>query len=114
MLALAVPGGEVTFTVVPLGSETRLGIDRDLDGFFDRDEIAACSDPADPLDIPDGGGLAGDLNGDGVVDLSDLGTLLSAYGCSGSCGVADLDDDGDVDLSDLGVVLSAYGTRCPM
>lgn len=113
MLLLAIPGGEVTFTVVPLGSETRLGIDRDEDGFYDRDELAGCSDPADPLDVPDGNGLDGDLNGDGVVDLSDLGTILADYGCVGSC-VADIDQDGDVDLSDLGVVLAAYGTHCPM
>ncbi|MEM7349155.1 MAG: hypothetical protein AAF657_00010 [Acidobacteriota bacterium] len=41
-------GEEVTLTLVPAGSETRLGVDRDEDGIFDRDEIDACSDPADP------------------------------------------------------------------
>jgi hypothetical protein len=33
----------------------RVGIDRDEDGFFDRDEIAAGSDPADPSSPPSGG-----------------------------------------------------------
>ncbi len=57
---------------------------------------------------------AGDLNGDFVVDLSDLGIVLSAYGCTGSgCGPADTNGDMVVDLSDLGVVLSAYGIPCP-
>jgi YVTN family beta-propeller protein len=31
-------GAEITFTVVPKGSETRLGIDRDLDGVLDFDD----------------------------------------------------------------------------
>ncbi len=38
---------EVTFTVVPKGSEQRIGIDRDSDGYFDRDELDQGSDPAD-------------------------------------------------------------------
>jgi YVTN family beta-propeller protein len=46
------PGTELTFTVVPKGSQTRLGIDRDLDGYLDRDEVEAGSDPADPFVIP--------------------------------------------------------------
>jgi YVTN family beta-propeller protein len=46
--ALAAPGSELSYTVVPKGSETRIGIDRDLDGAFDRDEIDVGTDPADP------------------------------------------------------------------
>jgi len=41
------PGNELTFTVVPKGCEWRLGVDRDGDGAFDRDELDAGSDPAD-------------------------------------------------------------------
>ncbi len=36
--ALAHVGNELTFTVVPKGSETRIGVDRDLNGVFDRDQ----------------------------------------------------------------------------
>ncbi len=50
--ALAGSGRELTFTVVPLGAQVRIGIDRDLDGFFDRDELDAGSDPADPASVP--------------------------------------------------------------
>ena len=46
--ALAAPGSELTFTVVPKVSERRIGVDRDSDGWFDRDELDAGSDPADP------------------------------------------------------------------
>ena len=55
---LAAPGAELTLTVVPAGTERRMGADRDADGWFDRDELAAGSDPADPRSrqrhVPDG------------------------------------------------------------
>ncbi len=47
-------GQERTYLCVPPGSGTRVGIDRDEDGFRDRDEIDAGSDPADPSSIPGG------------------------------------------------------------
>ena len=43
---------ERTYTCVPPGSGVRVGIDRDEDGFFDRDEIDGGSDPADPGSTP--------------------------------------------------------------
>jgi len=48
---LAAPGAEQTYTVVPRGAGWRMGIDRDLDGYFDRDEIDFGSDPADPVSL---------------------------------------------------------------
>jgi endonuclease/exonuclease/phosphatase family metal-dependent hydrolase len=55
--------------------------------------------------------ILGDIDGDGDVDLTDLGRLLAHYGtCSGAGpGDGDTDDDGDVDLSDLGALLANYG-----
>jgi hypothetical protein len=50
--ALAGPGSELTVTGVPLGSGTRMGIDRDRDGYPDGDEVAAGSDPANPASTP--------------------------------------------------------------
>ncbi|MBY0278828.1 hypothetical protein K2Z84_26125 [Candidatus Binatia bacterium] len=46
--AALLAGQEVTFTCVPRGSGTRIGLDRDEDGFYDRDELDAGTDPADP------------------------------------------------------------------
>ncbi len=45
----------LTYTCAPPSSGTRMGIDRDEDGFFDSDEIDAGSDPADPSSIPGSG-----------------------------------------------------------
>jgi len=48
----ATAGQELTYTCVPPGSGTRIGVDRDLDTHLDRDELDAGSDPADPNSIP--------------------------------------------------------------
>jgi YVTN family beta-propeller protein len=50
----ATPGNQLTYTCAPPGSGERMGIDRDLDGHFDRDELDLGSDPADPLSVPGG------------------------------------------------------------
>lgn len=42
----------LTFTCVPPGSGRRIALDRDEDGFFDRDEIDLGADPADRSDVP--------------------------------------------------------------
>ena len=57
----------------------------------------------------------GDVNGDRVVDLSDLATLLANFGLNGTAllSTGDLDCDGDVDLSDVAKLLSLYGSVCP-
>lgn len=52
----------------------------------------------------------GDLSGDNVVDTTDLGILLGAFGASD---VGDLNDDGITDTTDLGTLLGAFGTTCP-
>jgi choice-of-anchor B domain-containing protein len=54
---------------------------------------------------------AGDLNGDGAVDVFDLLTLLGAWGACAGCD-ADLTGDGIVDVFDLLALLGAWG-GCP-
>ena len=110
LLSLPGAGAELTFTLVPLGSETRIGIDRDEDGFFDRDELDAGSNPADPGSTPDNV-VEGDVDGDGLVGVTDLLILLGAWGpCAdppAAC-PADLDGDGMVGVSDLLIVLGNW------
>ena len=45
-------GGGLTLTCLPPGSGERGGLDRDEDGFYDRDELDAGTDPGDPLSAP--------------------------------------------------------------
>jgi len=49
--------------------------------------------------------VPGDVDGDGVVDSTDLGVLLSNWGGSGA---GDLNGDGIVNSADLGILLSAW------
>jgi Dockerin type I domain len=57
----------------------------------------------------------GDVNGDNIVNLTDLATLLTNFGTpSGATReMGDLDADGDVDLTDLATLLTNFGTTCP-
>ncbi|MCA9284966.1 MAG: agmatine deiminase family protein [Phycisphaerales bacterium] len=50
----------------------------------------------------------GDIDGNGVVDGADLGTLLADWGPCDGC-AADLDGNGMVDGADLGAALAAWG-----
>ncbi len=52
LLAMAGDGTEVTFTGVLSGDQQRLGVDRDGDGYRDRDELDHASDPDDPGSTP--------------------------------------------------------------
>ncbi|MCA9284760.1 MAG: hypothetical protein KDA22_06080 [Phycisphaerales bacterium] len=61
-----------------------------------------------PIMIGDGLPVAGDLDGDGLVDGVDLGLLLGAWGPCTSC-AADLDGNGAVDGADLGLLLANWG-----
>jgi hypothetical protein len=50
----------------------------------------------------------GDLNGDGSIDVADLGMLLTVYGTNNP--VSDMNNDGIVDAADLGILLGAFGS----
>src|SRR6185295_13510453 len=50
--ALAADGAELTWFGVPPGSGLRMGLDRDRDGWFNRDELDAGTNPADPTSNP--------------------------------------------------------------
>jgi hypothetical protein len=48
LMNTAAVANELTVTAVPRGAQVRLGVDRDLDGAFDRDELDQGTNPADP------------------------------------------------------------------
>jgi hypothetical protein len=56
--------------------------------------------------------ILGDANGDGVVDVGDLGILAANYGVTSGAtwAMGDFNDDGVVDVGDLGILAANYGT----
>jgi hypothetical protein len=56
----------------------------------------------------------GDLNCDGAVNITDLGTLLANFGMTTGATLADGDVSGDgaVDITDLGALLAGFGLSC--
>jgi hypothetical protein len=100
--ALASDAQPITFTCVPPGSGIRAGIDRDEDGYFDRDELDAGSDPADPTDVP--AICPGDCDGKGTVSIDELiravAIALELEQLDG-CANVDTNRDGMVKVNEL-------------
>ena len=54
------------------------------------------------------GGMPGDVNGDGVVNVEDLVAVITAWGPCDGC-AADLNGDGQVNVEDLIEVITNWG-----
>lgn len=111
-------GGELVFTLVPAGSAARIGIDRDRDGFLDRDELDAGANPADPASTPDNTPRPGDLNCDQQINNFDIDAFVLAVtnpqayetvhpDCLRSN--ADCNGDGRVDNFDIDAFVALLG-----
>ncbi|MFO0829134.1 MAG: hypothetical protein U0572_13425 [Phycisphaerales bacterium] len=74
-----------------------VGLDNDGNNLYDQAD-PGCNPPC-----------VGDLNGDHVVDASDLAVVLGAWGGSGA---GDINGSGTVDASDIALMLGAFGS-CP-
>lgn len=112
--ALAAPGAELTWTAVPRGTEVRIGIDRDLDTWLDRNEIEVCTSEANPAAFP-GGPFSPDVNADLVVDILDFLDFIDTFGtCEnqpapcGSGAPADFNGDTFIDVLDFLDFLDAF------
>jgi hypothetical protein len=54
-----------------------------------------------------------DVNGDGVVDVVDMVSVILEWGCAGDC-EADVNADGTVDIQDLVEVILSWGVCFPV
>jgi hypothetical protein len=54
----------------------------------------------------------GDTNGDGVVNFTDLNTVLASFGQAGAMLPGDFNGDGQVNFTDLNTVLANFGVEC--
>jgi DNA-binding beta-propeller fold protein YncE len=103
LLALAAPGGELTYTVVPFGSQTRIGIDRDENGTLDRDQAdTACYANCDGSHAPP------------ILNVQDFSCFLTRYAsgdpyanCDGSTTPPVLN------VQDFTCFLTKYASGCP-
>ena len=68
---------------------------------FEQSDLSESSDCGDPI-------LPGDVNGDGIVNVTDLLTIMDAWGPCSGC-PADLNGDGIVDVTDLLEVVGNWG-----
>lgn len=113
--ASAVAGSELTWTVVPRGTERRAAIDRDGDGALDRDEIDAGYNPADPASSPLSP-CPGDADGSRNISFADVTAVLANFGAAyppGAAGTGDADRSGRVAFTDVTLVLANFGSVCP-
>jgi DNA-binding beta-propeller fold protein YncE len=99
----------LTITAVPFGAQTRLGVDRDDDGWFDADETRVCSDPANAAVYPGGPGSI-DANADLFVDFFDYDAFVAAFEGGGT--LADFNGDGFIDFFDYDGFVAAFEAGC--
>lgn len=105
----------VNFIAVPIGTQFRMGVDRDADGVFDMDESAHGSDPANAASLP-GGFCRADFDDSGTLDATDLAAFTAAHTAGnprtnwdrsfGSNGLPTLD------AADLSAYQVAYAAGC--
>lgn len=62
--------------------------------------------------ITPGASCEGDLNGDNMVNSSDLNVLLASFGEAGGPSDGDISGDGQVNSTDLNLLLAAFGDVC--
>ena len=122
--ALAAPGSELTYTVVPKGTETRIGINHNLNGCLDGDERVVC---ACPSDFNQDGFVTGDdfdlyseafqlgyptadFNNDGFVTGDDFDAFVAAFEAGDA--EADFDEDGFVTGDDFDAFVAAFEQGC--
>ena len=56
-------------------------------------------------------GWAEDIVPNGMIDINDVLSLLSQYGCLTEC-IADVDGDGSVSITDVLAILAVFGQTC--
>lgn len=95
-------------------SGRRIAVGAPLDDHHGEDAGAAYAFDAEAFDCECPGGVPGDLDADGDVDIVDFSTFAGCFQGSGvdvpeNCRCADLDGDGDVDVVDFSTFAGTFG-----
>lgn len=101
--------GSYTTTIAGLAAD---GQDQTIGAFFT--DLPSCSSSADltTWTAPEPCTCPGDLDGDGIIGVSDTLEILASFGCVGSDCVGDIDGDTIVGVSDILQLLSVFGANC--
>jgi hypothetical protein len=104
--------------------------DADNDGICNANEVAGCQDATacnyNPAATDGatcnyatgcatcvGGSVSNvDINGNGLVEVGDVLSMLGAFGCTGGVCIGDLNGDGATNVTDLLLLLGAFGQSC--
>lgn len=102
------PGIATFDNILPEFTPTPL--DCNLNSIPDACDIASGTSLDSDLDgVPDECANAADINGDGIVNVTDLLALLGAWGLCGAPCPADIDMNGAVNVTDLLTLLANWG-----
>ena len=110
---LQAPEGWTDYTWSLNGTElSTVGPSIVVDGAGDYTVIA--TDPGTGCTVGYTGtvGCPGDLDGDGLVGVTDILQLLVGFGCTTACGPSDVNADGVVNVSDVLFLLGLFGSNC--
>jgi YVTN family beta-propeller protein len=102
LLALAQPGSELTFMVVPAGLQTRMGIDRDENGIYDGDEPGACYANCDGSTTPP------------VLNIADFSCFLQKFAAGDPYANCDWSImPPALNIADFACFLQKFAAGCP-
>ncbi len=103
LLSLAHAGGELTYTVVPKNTETRIGIDRDENGTLDRDQAdLACYANCDGSHTPP------------ILNVNDFGCFLNKFAAGDPTANCDGSTNPPVlNVLDFSCFLNKFAAGCP-
>lgn len=105
-----IPPGSGSYTVTLDGFNAD-GLTQSAGAFFT--DLPTCSTAEDAMwTAPEPCACVGDLDGDGIIGVSDTLDMLSNFGCVGNGCEGDLDGDTIVGVSDILELLSAFGESC--
>ena len=100
--------GSYTTTLTDL---TAAGGAQSIGAYFT--DLPTCSTSEDATwTAPESCSCPSDLDGDGIIGISDTLEILANFGCVGSGCVGDLDGDTIVGVSDILEMLSIFGSSC--
>ena len=112
--------GMTGVSTIKIGTDSKvaaLGSDSNVLGVYGNATITVATPTPTPTKTPTPTpAKIGDVNGDGCVDIVDIGIVVDFYGeevtASGVNKKADVNGDGTIDIIDIGIIIDRYEYNC--